>query len=176
MITLYRVVPAFSVTSLPSGSRATLTWVPPAVTVLVPSAVWVNTCVVVDPSTRTAPCSSTTSASSLPRAPTYGEADWPQRLRLPRVRSSVDRVELSVGSADSRDWANIRALIEREGTGPQAALRRNFAILQDITQADAVNSDDEDAYHLGSAVAFARLVERTGYRHFTFAPYEKPRY
>ncbi|WP_372443320.1 lysyl endopeptidase [Saccharothrix algeriensis] len=103
-----------------------------------------------------------------------GDPGWPGRLRaLKQQPTSVDRVEVSVGSAGVRDWENIRDLIAEQGTGPDSALFKNFRALKDATGADAINTDDESAYDVASTVAFARMAERIGFRNFTFAPYEE---
>ncbi|GGJ79768.1 hypothetical protein GCM10010123_06950 [Pilimelia anulata] len=100
-----------------------------------------------------------------------GDAGWPNRLRtLKQAPTSVDRIEVSVGSAGPNDWAVIRKLIAAGGTGEKSILYRNFAALKSATGADALNNDDEAEYHLDSTVAFARMGEKLGYR-FTFVPY-----
>jgi hypothetical protein len=91
--------------------------------------------------------------------------------RLKQEPTSVDRVEVSVGSAGATDWESIDELIQAEGVGPNSTLHRNFRELRRVTGADAVDNDDESHYDEDSTVRFARMVTALGYDHFTFAPY-----
>jgi hypothetical protein len=100
-----------------------------------------------------------------------GDPDWPARLkRLKQQPTSVNRIELGLGSAGPDDWGVVDALIKAQGTGPTSILYRNFAALKAATGADAINNDDEAHYDLASTTAFARMAGRLGYK-FTFAPY-----
>ncbi|WP_433272404.1 lysyl endopeptidase [Actinosynnema sp. CS-041913] len=101
-----------------------------------------------------------------------GDPGWPARLRtLKQPPTSVTRIEVSVGSADVPDWENIEKLIAEQGTAPDSVLFRNFLALKTATGADAINSDDESNYDVASTVAFARMANLIGYRHFTLVPY-----
>ena len=100
-----------------------------------------------------------------------GDPGWPARLAsLKQAPTSVNRIEVSVGSAGPNDWGAIATLIARDGTGTGSVLYRNLQVLRTITGADAINDDDEQAYDLTTTTAFARMVVAQGY-HFTFAPY-----
>jgi hypothetical protein len=100
-----------------------------------------------------------------------GDPDWPARLAtLRQAPTSVNRIEVSVGSAGPDDWGSIATLIARDGTGVDTVLARNFQVLRTITGADAINDDDEQAYDLTTTTAFANMVIAQGY-HFTFVPY-----
>lgn len=100
-----------------------------------------------------------------------GDPAWPARLAtLRQAPTSVNRIEVSVGSAGPDDWGAIATLIDREGTGSGSVLYRNFQVLRTITGADAINDDDEQAYNLSATTAFANMVIGQGYR-FTFVPY-----
>jgi hypothetical protein len=100
-----------------------------------------------------------------------GDPGWPGRLRtLKQAPTSVNRIEVTVGSAGPDDWGVIDGLIRAQGTGPGSILYRNFQALRTATGADAVNDDDEQHYDLASTTAFARMVIAQGYR-FTFVPY-----
>jgi hypothetical protein len=100
-----------------------------------------------------------------------GDPAWPARLAtLKQAPTSVNRIEVSVGSAGPNDWGAIKTLIERDGTGSGSVLYRNFQVLRSITGADAINDDDEQQYDLTTSTAFANMVIGQGYR-FTFAPY-----
>jgi F5/8 type C domain len=100
-----------------------------------------------------------------------GDPNWPAQLRtLKQQPTSVNRIEVTVGSAGPNDWGVIEDLIRRDGTGPGSILYRNFLVLKNITGADAINDDDEQNYDVASTVAFARMVIPMGFR-FTLVPY-----
>jgi hypothetical protein len=100
-----------------------------------------------------------------------GDAGWPTRLRtLKQAPTSVNRIEVSVGSAGPNDWGVIASLVRSGGTGPNSILFRNFAALKAATGADAINDDDEQQYDLSTTTAFARMTATLGYR-FTFVPF-----
>jgi hypothetical protein len=100
-----------------------------------------------------------------------GNADWPAQLRtLKQAPTSVNRIEVSVGSAGPDDWGAIASLISQGGTGTSSILYRNFQALKAATGADAINDDDEQHYDLTSSTSFARMVISMGYL-FTFVPY-----
>jgi hypothetical protein len=101
-----------------------------------------------------------------------GDPGWPARLRtLKQAPTSVNRIEVSVGSAGPDDWSAIDGLLRSQGSGPGSILYRNFQALQNATGADAVDDDDEAHYDQNSTTTFARMVLGLGYRHFTFAPF-----
>ncbi|MFI6074544.1 discoidin domain-containing protein [Actinoplanes sp. NPDC051343] len=100
-----------------------------------------------------------------------GNADWPAQLRtLKQAPTSVNRIEVSVGSAGPDDWGAIASLISQGGTGTSSILYRNFQALRSATGADAINDDDEQHYDLNSTTSFARMVISQGYT-FTLVPY-----
>jgi F5/8 type C domain-containing protein len=100
-----------------------------------------------------------------------GDPAWATRLAtLKQAATSVNRIEVSVGSAGPNDWGAIKTLIERDGTGSGSVLYRNFQVLRTITGADAINDDDEQQYDLTTTTAFATMVIGQGYK-FTFVPY-----
>ena len=100
-----------------------------------------------------------------------GDPGWPGRIKsLKNAPTSVNRVEISVGSAGVDDWDAITGLMASGGTGPGSILYRNFRALLDATGADAVNDDDEMHYGVGSTTNFGTMVGALG-RHFTIAPY-----
>ena len=107
-----------------------------------------------------------------------GDSGWSARLAtLKSARpSSVNRIEISIGSAGATDWENIRDLIARQGIGSDSILYRNFQALQTQIKADAINSDDESCYDVESTAAFAAMGRQLGYRNFTFAPYDATEY
>jgi hypothetical protein len=100
-----------------------------------------------------------------------GNADWPAQLRtLKQAPTSVNRIEVSVGSAGPDDWGAIATLIGQGGTGTSSILYRNFQALKTATGADAINDDDEQHYDLNTTTSFARMVISMG-QTFTFVPY-----
>jgi hypothetical protein len=100
-----------------------------------------------------------------------GDPAWPGALALlKQAPTSVDRIELSVGSAGAQDWHNIQTLIAASGSGRGSILYRNFQTLLSATGADAINSDDEDLNDANTTVQFGRMVAALNAR-FTIAPY-----
>ena len=101
-----------------------------------------------------------------------GDSGWAARLAtLKQAPTSVNRIEVSVGSAGPDDWGAIRTLVNRDGTGSGTVLYRNFQALRAVTGADAINDDDEQAYDLSTSTSFANMALGMGYHNFTFAPY-----
>jgi hypothetical protein len=101
-----------------------------------------------------------------------GDPAWPTRLRtLKQAPTSVNRIEIGVGSWGVPDWERIHTIINSQGTGPSSILYRNFQALLTATGADAINDDDESHYDVGSTTSFARMTLSMGYRFFTLAPY-----
>ncbi|WP_185154127.1 T9SS type A sorting domain-containing protein [Fulvivirga sp. M361] len=102
-----------------------------------------------------------------------GRADWPASVhKLLEAPTSVERIELSVGSAQVPDWENIEALVNAEGTGPTSTLYKNFAKLKEILPITAINNDDESNYDVPTTVAFSKMLIDLGYK-ITFAPYTR---
>lgn len=105
-----------------------------------------------------------------------GDPGWPARLKtLKQAPTSVNRIEIGVGSAGPDDWGVIDALIKAQGTGPDSILYRNFQALKAATGADAINNDDEQHYDLASTTAFAKMTASLGYR-FAIVPYSNTTY
>jgi hypothetical protein len=100
-----------------------------------------------------------------------GDPDWPNRLRtLKQAPTSVNRIEVSVGSAGPNDWGVIADMIHRDGTGSGSLLYRNFQALKAATGADAINDDDEQQYDVSTTTSFAGMLTSMGYK-FTLAPF-----
>jgi hypothetical protein len=100
-----------------------------------------------------------------------GDSGWAARLAtLKQAPTSVNRIEVSVGSAGPDDWGAIKTLIAQGGTGSGSVLYRNFQVLRTITGADAINDDDEQSYDVPTTTTFGNMVIGQGY-HFTFVPY-----
>lgn len=100
-----------------------------------------------------------------------GDAAWSTRLAtLKQAPTSVNRIEISIGSGGVADFEHIRDLIAAQGTGSTSILYRNFQALKAATGADAANFDDESAYDLNSATQFGNMLWGLGYS-ITFTPY-----
>ena len=115
-----------------------------------------------------------------------GISEWQGNLRRLRTApTSVNRIEVSVGSAGTTDFDSIKALVNGTasgcgstiacGTGTTSILYRNFQTLKTITGADAANFDDESTYDVASASKFGTMLSGQGYR-ITFAPYTQMNY
>ncbi len=85
--------------------------------------------------------------------------------------TSINRIEICIGGWGNGSYGNIRKLVERDGTGEETALYRNFKALKEaIPEIVAVNNDQEQDYDVASAVAFHRMLAEIGYK-TTVAPY-----
>lgn len=100
-----------------------------------------------------------------------GEQSWADSWKeLKKESSTIKRIELSIGAWSTPDFENIKALIERDGTGEDTILYRNFQALIEVTGADAVNYDDESCYDADSAVMFGKMCETMGVK-VTLCPF-----
>ena len=105
-----------------------------------------------------------------------GDPDWPSRLAtLKRQPTGVRRIEVSIGSGGTNDFAAIRDLIAAQGSGPSSILYRNFQALRAATGADAANFDDESTYDLASSARFGNMLSALGYK-LALVPYTKQSY
>ncbi len=84
--------------------------------------------------------------------------------------SSIERIELSVGAGNCTDFEQIKADIQKDGTGKETVLYKNMKLLIEATGADAVNYDDESCYDLDSAVKFGKMCAGMGVK-ITLCPY-----
>jgi len=101
-----------------------------------------------------------------------GRPGWGQELAsLRKGRSSIRRIEVSVGGWGVGDFGEIPKLLS-QGDGPDSVLYRNFAVLKQVTGAEAVNLNDEDFYDLEGTVAFGKMLERQGYK-VTLCPFNR---
>lgn len=107
-----------------------------------------------------------------------GDAKWPELLKnLKAARSTVKRVEVSVGSGGTKDWEAIEYLIGKPGGDKSTSvLYRNFKVLRETTGADSVNDDDESRYDVKSTVKFAKMAKAIGYRNFTIVPFARQKF
>jgi len=101
-----------------------------------------------------------------------GRPEWAGELAsLREGRSSIRRIEVSVGGWGVGDFREIPRLLA-QGDGPGSPLYENFAVLKQITGAEAVNFNDEDFYDVEGTVAFGRMLARLGYR-VTLCPFTR---
>ena len=90
--------------------------------------------------------------------------------------TSVNRIEICIGGWGNGSYGNIRKLVERDGTGEETVLYRNFKALKEaLPEIVAVNNDQEQDYNLASAVSFHRMLAEIGYK-TTIAPYTNKSY
>ena len=86
--------------------------------------------------------------------------------------TSIERIELSVGAWGCKDFENIKALIERDGTGEDTILYKNFKLLIEAADADAINFDDESCYDVASATKFGKMCDDMGMK-VALCPYTR---
>ncbi len=85
--------------------------------------------------------------------------------------TSISRLEFCIGGWGNGSYSNIRKLVERDGTGPETILYRNFKALKEaIPEVVAINNDQEQDYNVEAATAFHRMMAEIGYK-TTIAPY-----
>ena len=94
---------------------------------------------------------------------------------LKEAPTTINRIELSVGAWGTKDFEAITALINRDGTGRDTILYKNFKALADACGADAINYDDESNYNVADAVKFGKMVEDMGLK-VTLCPFNQMDY
>ena len=95
---------------------------------------------------------------------------------LKTAPTSVTRIEFGLSASGSSTFANIKALINSEGTGSNSMLYKNFKALKDsIPALDALNFDDESTYDIASSVKFAVMLNDLGYK-IALCPYTNSNY
>ena len=103
-----------------------------------------------------------------------GNAAWPAQLGTLKVApTSVNRIEVSVGSWGVNDFLSIQSLLNSQGTNSSSILYRNFQALKTATGADAIDFDDETLYDVVTTVQFGRMLSSLGYK-VTLCPYTNP--
>lgn len=91
--------------------------------------------------------------------------------KLKAEGSAISRIDICIGGWGNDSYGHIRSLIERDGTGPQTILYRNFkALLEAVPEIDGVNNDQEQDYDQNSAAKFHIMMYDIGYT-TTLAPY-----
>jgi hypothetical protein len=83
--------------------------------------------------------------------------------------TGVNRLEISMNAQ------HVRKLMANPGPGAETPVYRNFKALKTAWSLDAVNNDDESVYDVASAVAFAKMLGKIGYK-YTIAPYTNTRF
>ncbi|MBQ8452615.1 MAG: hypothetical protein IJ539_02430 [Prevotella sp.] len=90
---------------------------------------------------------------------------------LKTAPTSIERIEICIGGWGNDSYNHIRELINKEGTGEETILYRNFKALKEaIPEIEAVNNDDEQCYDASTAVKFHAMMFDLGYK-TTVAPY-----
>jgi hypothetical protein len=90
---------------------------------------------------------------------------------LKTAPTTINRVEFCLSAWGASTFANIRDLINAQGTGPTSILYRNFqAIKNTFPTVDAIGFDDESTYDVSSATAFAVMLGGLGFK-VTLVPY-----
>ena len=85
--------------------------------------------------------------------------------------TSINRVESCIGGWGNHSYANIKSLVNSQGTGTGSILYRNFKALKNaIASMDAIDNDDEETYDVNSSTSFHVMLADIGYKS-TLAPY-----
>lgn len=100
-----------------------------------------------------------------------GNAAWPGQLAtLKTAPTSVNRIEVSVGSWGVNDFQSVQTLMNNQGTNTGSILYRNFLALKNATGATAVDFDDETLYDVATAAKFGQMLSSIGYK-VTLCPF-----
>jgi len=90
---------------------------------------------------------------------------------LKTAPTGISRLEICIGGWGNDSYVNIKNLVNREGTGENSTLYRNFkALMETVPGIDAVNNDDEHSYDVATATKFHVMMYDLGYK-TTLAPY-----
>jgi len=100
--------------------------------------------------------------------------DFPADLKTIK-KGTVKRITFSVGSSNYGDWEDIKALVDKQGTGPTSILYKDFAALKAALPVDAIDFDDENSYDAASTTKFAVMLGGLGYK-VTMNPYTDASY
>ncbi|MCH5236381.1 MAG: T9SS type A sorting domain-containing protein [Muribaculaceae bacterium] len=85
--------------------------------------------------------------------------------------TSISRIEMCIGGWGNDSYGNIRKIINKEGTGENSILYRNFKALKDaIPEIVAINNDQEQDYYENEVSQFHIMLAQLGYL-TTIAPY-----
>jgi len=92
-----------------------------------------------------------------------GNSAWPAQLAtLKTAPTSVNRIEVSVGSWGVNDFLSIQTLMNSQGTNSSSILYRNFQALKTATGATAIDFDDETLYDVATTVKFGQMLSSLG--------------
>tara|TARA_Y100000739_G_scaffold36219_1_gene27639 strand:- start:49 stop:1035 length:987 start_codon:yes stop_codon:yes gene_type:complete len=87
--------------------------------------------------------------------------------------SSIRTLSFGIGSSAGDIYRVIENLIDKEGTGPESSLYKNFAALKEaIPSIDSLDYDDEENYDLRSMEKFSLMLNGLGYD-LTVCPYQE---
>lgn len=90
---------------------------------------------------------------------------------LKTAPTTITRLEFCLSAWGSSTFANIRNLVNSQGTGPASILYRNFqAIKNTFPAVDAIGFDDESTYDVSTATAFAVMLGGLGFK-VSLVPY-----
>lgn len=90
---------------------------------------------------------------------------------LKTAPTSISRIEICIGGWGNDSYDHIRDLINKEGTGSNTILYRNFKALKEaVPEIDGVNNDDEHCYNADAAAKFHIMMYNLGYQ-TTLAPF-----
>ncbi len=103
-----------------------------------------------------------------------GRAAWPEEVAaFKKGETSVDRVEISIGSWGVADFETIESLVASQGTGPTSILYKNFLALRNsIPSIDAISYDDESNYDVNSTVVLSTMLSDMGFK-ISLCPYTR---
>ena len=95
---------------------------------------------------------------------------------LARIRhGAVTRVTLSIGSSNFGDWEDIKSLVDKQGTGSDSILYKDFVAIKAALPIDAIDFDDENSYDALATLKFAVMLGKLGYK-VTMNPYTNAGY
>jgi hypothetical protein len=90
--------------------------------------------------------------------------------------TSINRIEFCLSGWGSSTFANIRNLINAQGTGSGSTLYKNFQALRNTFPAvDAIGFDDESTYDVNSSTALAVMLGNIGFK-VSLVPYTNSGY
>jgi len=106
-----------------------------------------------------------------------GRSAWPAEVAAFKTGpTSVNRIEIGIGSWGVPDFEKMKALIDAQGTGPNSILYKNFLALRNaLPSIDAVNYDDESCYDVTSSVALGIMLKDLGFQ-VALCPYTRSSY
>ena len=85
--------------------------------------------------------------------------------------TSIGRLEMCIGGWGNDSYGNIKKIINKEGTGENSILYKNFKALKDaIPEIVAINNDQEQDYNINEVSEFHIMLAQLGYL-TTIAPY-----